>query len=71
MQQNTKLEELKRALEEASTPHEIIAHPPITTVQEGLDYLGITASEGGLNTRFHGRRQACIRDPTRRPEAEL
>ncbi len=46
MQQNNKLEELKRALEKADIPHEIIVHPLITTVQEGLDYLGITANEG-------------------------
>jgi prolyl-tRNA editing enzyme YbaK/EbsC (Cys-tRNA(Pro) deacylase) len=46
MQQNTKLEELKSALTKANIPHEIVVHPPITTVQEGLDYLGITASQG-------------------------
>lgn len=41
-----KLEQLKNALTDADIPHEIIAHPPITTVQEGLDYLGIQAPQG-------------------------
>lgn len=35
-----------RALKESTLKHEIIKHPPIKTVEEGLAYLGISADQG-------------------------
>lgn len=41
-----KFEITKNALKELNVPHELIQHPPIKTVEEGLAFLGITADQG-------------------------
>jgi tryptophanyl-tRNA synthetase len=41
-----KFESTKNALKEQNISHELIQHPPIKTVEEGLAFLGITASQG-------------------------
>lgn len=41
-----KFESTKNALKELNISHELIQHPPIKTVEEGLAFLGITASQG-------------------------
>lgn len=38
--------ETMNAIKKSGLPHEIIKHPPIKTVEEGLAYLGITADSG-------------------------
>lgn len=41
-----KFKETIKALKDQKIPHELIKHPPIKTVEEGLVYLGITADYG-------------------------
>lgn len=41
-----KFEETKQALENQKIEHELINHPPIKTVEEGLAFLGIDPSQG-------------------------
>ncbi len=44
------------ALKKSKTPHEIIKHPPIKTVEEGLAYLGINADQGVSTLIFQTER---------------
>jgi prolyl-tRNA editing enzyme YbaK/EbsC (Cys-tRNA(Pro) deacylase) len=46
MTANAKLTQLTTALRNMAIEHEIIAHPPIATVEEGLAFLGISAAQG-------------------------
>ncbi len=43
---NAKLVQLTRALHNLGIEYEIIVHPPIATVEEGLAFLDITAAQG-------------------------
>ncbi len=42
----SKFEDTIRALKDKKISHELIKHPPIKTVEEGLSFLGIDASQG-------------------------
>lgn len=42
----SKFEETKKALKDNKIIHELITHPPIKTVEEGLSYLKITSDQG-------------------------
>lgn len=41
-----KFEETKKALKESNITHQLIKHPPIKTVEEGLAFLGIKPDKG-------------------------
>ena len=42
----SRFKETVKALKEGKIPHELIKHPPIKTVEEGLAFLGIKADQG-------------------------
>lgn len=52
--QTQRLNQLISDLKEKNIPFEIIEHPPINSVEEGLAYLGIDASQGVSTLIFNG-----------------
>jgi tryptophanyl-tRNA synthetase len=53
MNKHNKFNETVKALKDSKIPHDLIKHPPIHTVEEGLAFLGITPDLGVSTLFFH------------------